>query len=105
MGTIRLSVNGVAHELDIEPDAPLLWVIRDELNLTGTKFGCGIGVCGACTVHVNGEAVRSCSVPVGSVANAEIITIEGLGAGGADPGSTGSGSNIRCHSVATASPA
>ncbi len=78
---IRLIVNGVVHELDVEPDAPLLWVIRDELNLTGTKFGCGIAACGACTVHVNGKALRSCSVPVGSVANAEIRTIESLGAG------------------------
>ena len=79
---IRLKVNGLIHELDVEPDAPLLWVLRDELNLTGTKFGCGISACGACTVHVNGKAMRSCSVPVGSVANAKITTIEGLGAGG-----------------------
>jgi isoquinoline 1-oxidoreductase subunit alpha len=79
---IRLRVNGVVHDLDVEPDAPLLWVIRDELNLTGTKFGCGIAACGACTVHVNGKPMRSCIVPVGSVANAEITTIEGLGAGG-----------------------
>jgi len=79
---IRLIVNGVVRdELDVEPDAPLLWVLRDELHLTGTKFGCGIAACGACTVHVNGKAVRSCSVPVGSVANEEITTIEGLGAG------------------------
>jgi isoquinoline 1-oxidoreductase subunit alpha len=77
-----LTVNGVVHDLDVEPDAPLLWVIRDELNLTGTKFGCGIAACGACTVHVNGKATRSCVVPVGSVANAQITTIEGLGAGG-----------------------
>ena len=79
---IRLTVNGVVHDLDVEPDAPLLWVIRDELNLTGTKFGCGIAACGACTVHVNGRAMRSCVVPVGSAANAQITTIEGLGAGG-----------------------
>jgi len=79
---IRLKVNGLIHELDVEPDAPLLWVLRDELNLTGTKFGCGISACGACTVHVNGKVMRSCSVPVGSVANAKITTIEGLGAGG-----------------------
>lgn len=79
---IRLTVNGVVHDLDVEPDTPLLWVIRDELNLTGTKFGCGIAACGACTVHVNGKATRSCVVPVGSVANAQITTIEGLGAGG-----------------------
>jgi len=77
-----LTVNGVVHDLDVEPDAPLLWVIRDELNLTGTKFGCGIAACGACTVHVNGKAMRSCVVPVGLAANAQITTIEGLGAGG-----------------------
>ncbi|MGB9434762.1 MAG: (2Fe-2S)-binding protein [Candidatus Acidiferrum sp.] len=77
---IRLKVNGVVHDLDVEPDAPLLWVIRDELNLTGTKFGCGIAACGACTVQVNGKAMRSCSVPVGSVANEDIRTIEDLGA-------------------------
>jgi isoquinoline 1-oxidoreductase alpha subunit len=78
---IRLNVNGVVHDLDVEPNAPLLWVIRDELNLTGTKFGCGVAACGACTVHVNGKATRSCVVPVGSVADARITTIEGLGAG------------------------
>jgi isoquinoline 1-oxidoreductase subunit alpha len=78
---IRLNVNGEIHELDVEPDAPLLWVIRDELNLTGTKFGCGIAACGACTVHVDGKPMRSCSVPVGSVAGAQIKTIEALGAG------------------------
>jgi isoquinoline 1-oxidoreductase subunit alpha len=77
---IRLNVNGEVHDLDVEPDAPLLWVIRDELNLTGTKFGCGIAACGACTVHVDGKPMRSCSVPVGSVAGAQIKTIEGLGA-------------------------
>ncbi|HEY8699031.1 MAG TPA: (2Fe-2S)-binding protein [Rhizomicrobium sp.] len=83
--TIQLKVNGVSHEFDVEPEAPLLWVIRDELNLTGTKFGCGIMQCGACTVHVNGEARRSCMLPVGSVAGAEITTIEGLGANGLTP--------------------
>jgi isoquinoline 1-oxidoreductase alpha subunit len=82
---IRLTVNGVVHELDVESDAPLLWVIRDELKLTGTKFGCGIAACGACTVHVNGKAVRSCMVSVGSVANAQITTVEGLGAGALNP--------------------
>ena len=74
-------MNGVVHDLDVEPDAPLLWVIRDELNLTGTKFGCGVAACGACTVHVNGKATRSCVVPVGSVADAHITTIEGLSVG------------------------
>lgn len=83
--TIPLKINGVSHELDVEPDAPLLWVIRDEVGLTGTKFGCGIAQCGACTVHVNGAAQRSCVTPVSSVAGAEITTIEGLGANGLTP--------------------
>jgi isoquinoline 1-oxidoreductase subunit alpha len=79
---IQLNVNGQPHEIDVEADAPLLWVIRDELGLTGTKFGCGIGACGACTVQVNGKAMRSCTVPVAAVANAQITTIEGIGAQG-----------------------
>jgi isoquinoline 1-oxidoreductase subunit alpha len=79
--TVRLTVNGIAREIDVEPEAPLLWVIRDELHLTGTKFGCGISACGACTLHVNGKPTRSCTLPVGSVANSEITTIEGLGSG------------------------
>lgn len=82
---IHLNVNGVVHDVDVEPDAPLLWVLRDELQLTGTKFGCGVAACGACTVHVNGKAMRSCSVPVVSVADAKITTIEGLGAAGLTP--------------------
>ena len=80
--TIRLSVNGAVHDVDVEPEAPLLWVLRDELGLTVTKFGCGIAQCGACTVHIDGEARRSCMIPAGSVANAAIVTIEGLGAQG-----------------------
>ena len=76
----RLSVNGAPHELEIEPDEPLLWVLRDELRLTGTKFGCGEGDCGACSVLIDGEAVRSCQVTAVSVAKGEqIVTIEGLG--------------------------
>ena len=83
---INLTVNGRPHSLDVEPEMPLLWVLRDELGLTGTKFGCGIAQCGCCTVHVNGEATRSCSVPVGSVDGAKITTIEGLaGPGGLHP--------------------
>ena len=74
-----LIINGTTHQVDVEDEMPLLWVLRDELGMTGTKFGCGIGQCGACTVHVNGEAVRSCSLPVFSVQGKEIITIEGLG--------------------------
>jgi isoquinoline 1-oxidoreductase subunit alpha len=75
---ITLTVNGKEHRLDIEPDTPLLWVLRDELGLTGTKFGCGIAQCGACTVHLDGEAVRSCSIPLAAVAGKNITTIEGL---------------------------
>ncbi|MDD9890445.1 MAG: (2Fe-2S)-binding protein [Gammaproteobacteria bacterium] len=71
-------VNGVEHTLDIEPDMPLLWAIRDELGMTGTKFGCGIANCGACTVHVNGNAIRSCVTPVSAVEGQDITTIEGL---------------------------
>ena len=80
--TITLTVNGQAHSLDIEPDTPLLWVLRDTLGLTGTKFGCGIAACGACTVHVNGRAVRSCSFPVSAADGGAITTIEGLAADG-----------------------
>jgi isoquinoline 1-oxidoreductase subunit alpha len=82
---VTLKVNGIAHDLDVEDEAPLLWVIRDEIGLKGTKFGCGIAQCGACTVHVNGKAQRSCVTPVGSVKDAEITTIEGLSAGGLTP--------------------
>jgi isoquinoline 1-oxidoreductase alpha subunit len=75
---IQLSVNGQAHEVDVDPDTPLLWVLRDHLHLTGTKFGCGQALCGACTVHINGQAARSCATPVEATAGAEITTIEGL---------------------------
>ena len=80
-------VNGILHQVDVEDDMPLLWVLRDELGKTGTKFGCGIGQCGACTVHVNGNAVRSCTTPVSAVEGAEITTIEGLAvaAAGSNP--------------------
>jgi isoquinoline 1-oxidoreductase alpha subunit len=83
--TVKLKINGTVHDLDVEEDAPLLWVIRDEIGLTGTKFGCGIAQCGACTVHVDGNAQRSCVTPVGSVIGKEITTIEGLSAGGLTP--------------------
>jgi isoquinoline 1-oxidoreductase subunit alpha len=78
----RLIVNGTSHDIDVEPEMPLLWVLRDELGLMGTKYGCGIAQCGACTVHVDGEPVRSCSLPVGAAAGREIVTIEGLAASG-----------------------
>ena len=75
-----LRVNGKVQQADVEPETPLLWVLRDTIGLTGTKFGCGIAVCGACTVHVNGLPARSCLTPVSAVGDAEITTIEGLGA-------------------------
>jgi len=77
---LALAVNGTIHTLDIEPETPMLWVIRDELGLTGTKFGCGIAQCGACTIHVDGEAVRSCQLKAGDAVGKTILTIEGLGA-------------------------
>jgi isoquinoline 1-oxidoreductase subunit alpha len=73
-----LTINGTAHELDVEPETPLLWVLRDQLGLTGTKYGCGIAQCGVCTVHVDGQPVRSCSVPAASAVGRAITTIEGL---------------------------
>jgi isoquinoline 1-oxidoreductase alpha subunit len=82
---ITLIVNGVTRKLDVDPDMPLLWVLRDKLGLTGTKFGCGVSACGACTVHVDGEAVRSCVTPVSAVAGRRITTIEGLAAHGEHP--------------------
>ncbi|GAA0294812.1 (2Fe-2S)-binding protein [Rhodovulum strictum] len=75
---MRLTVNGTEHEVDVEPDMPLLWVLRDVLGLTGTKYGCGIGQCGACTVHLGGVAVQSCQIAAGDV-DAPVTTIEGLG--------------------------
>ena len=75
---VTITVNGTLHRLDVEDDAPLLWVLREEVGLTGTKYGCGIAACGACTVHVDGKPVRSCSVSIASVDGAQITTIEGL---------------------------
>ncbi len=75
---MRLVVNGTSHEVDVEADMPLLWVLRDEIGLTGTKYGCGVAACGACTVHIDGVAVRSCQTAVGDV-DGEVTTIEGLG--------------------------
>ncbi len=79
---ITLKVNGQDHSLDLEPDTPLLWAIRETIGLTGTKFGCGIAACGACTVHLNGRAVRSCTLPISAAENGEVTTIEGLAADG-----------------------
>jgi isoquinoline 1-oxidoreductase alpha subunit len=77
---IALRVNGVRHSVDVEGDTPLLWVLRDVLGMTGTKFGCGVALCGACTVHVDGVAVRSCITPIDSVGDSAITTIEAIGA-------------------------
>jgi aerobic-type carbon monoxide dehydrogenase small subunit (CoxS/CutS family) len=82
---IEINVNGSPQRVDVEPDTPLLWVLRDMLGLTGTKYGCGISACGACTVHLNGEPVRSCSTPVSAAAGKRVITIEGLSADSSHP--------------------
>jgi isoquinoline 1-oxidoreductase alpha subunit len=78
MPAIKLNVNGKEQTVEVSPDMPLLWVLRDTLSLTGTKYGCGMSLCGACTVHVNGEAVRSCITPISRVVGKKITTIEGL---------------------------
>src|SRR5258707_2620109 len=82
----KLSINGMVHDVQVEAETPLLWVIREQIGLTGTKFGCGIAQCGACSVHINGEVMRSCSIPIGSVkADDKIVTIEGLSANASHP--------------------
>jgi isoquinoline 1-oxidoreductase alpha subunit len=83
MATIR--INGTPHDIEVDPQMPLLWAIRDIVGLTGTKFGCGIGACGACTVHMDGQAIRSCITPVSVAEGHEIVTIEGLSADGRHP--------------------
>lgn len=75
---LQLNVNGQMHHVDVDPDTPLLWVLRDTIGITGTKYGCGVGACGACTVHLNGVAVRGCQTPVASAVGHQIVTIEGL---------------------------
>jgi isoquinoline 1-oxidoreductase alpha subunit len=79
---VSLNINGKAHEVDVDPDTPLLWVIREWVGLTGTKYGCGIAQCGACTVHIDGVATRSCSIPASAVTGSRITTIEGLAQNG-----------------------
>ena len=85
MAQYKLQINGRSYQADVEPDTPLLWVLRDNLGLVGTKYGCGIAQCGACTVHVNGEPTRSCVLPVSAVAAAKITTVEGLSENGTHP--------------------
>ena len=82
---VRLNVNGAEHQVDADPEMPLLWALRDVLGLTGTKFGCGMAQCGACTVHVDGEARRSCVTPIGTLAGSKVTTIEGLSPDGTHP--------------------
>jgi isoquinoline 1-oxidoreductase alpha subunit len=85
MAAIKFTLNGTSQTVDVVPQMPLLWVLRDTLGLTGTKFGCGIALCGACTVHINGQPMRSCVTPVSSVAGKHVITIEGLSADHSHP--------------------
>lgn len=83
MASYTLTINNKKLKVEADPDTPLLWVLRDELNMTGTKFGCGKALCGACTVHMNGNPIRSCSMPVAAIRNAKITTIEGIAEGNA----------------------
>ncbi|MBU1822881.1 MAG: (2Fe-2S)-binding protein [Bacteroidetes bacterium] len=85
MAQYNLKINGQTYKADVEPDTPLLWVLRDSLGLVGTKYGCGIAQCGACTVHVNGAATRSCVLPVSAIGSSSVTTIEGLSAQGEHP--------------------
>lgn len=85
MPTYKLNINGAQHSVEVDEDTPLLWVLRDQIELVGTKFGCGIGQCGACTVHINGEATKSCITPISTLAGKTIKTIEGLSENGTHP--------------------
>jgi isoquinoline 1-oxidoreductase alpha subunit len=85
MAKYTLQVNGKSYEADVDADTPILWVLRDHLGLVGTKFGCGVGQCGSCTIHLNGTAIRSCNIPVSAVGPAKLTTIEGLSANGDHP--------------------
>ena len=85
MAAFSFTVNGRRQNVDVAPQMPLLWVLRDTLSLTGTKFGCGMGLCGACTVHIDGQALRSCSTPISNVSGKTVTTIEGLSADGSHP--------------------
>ena len=85
MATFKLKINGNTKEVDVDPATPVLWVLREHLNKPGTKYGCGVAMCGACTIHLNGAAVRSCQLPVSAVGTKEVTTIEGLSANGDHP--------------------
>src|SRR5260221_34938 len=98
----RINVNGSIHDVDVDPNTPLLWVIREQVGLTGTKYGCGIAQCGACPMHVDGQAVRSCSLPISAVTpDQKIVTIEGLSPDGSHP-CREHGSPAMCRNAATA---
>src|SRR5678815_5774355 len=100
---VRLNINGKTLDLDVDPNQPLLWAIREQGGLTGTKYGCGVAQCGACTVHIDGTAVRSCSFPVSAAVGKKITTIEGLAQGGTLHKVSRPGCSTRCRSAATAS--
>ncbi len=85
MAVFNLKINGSTKQVDVDPSTPVLWVLREHLNMQGTKYGCGVAMCGACTIHLNGNAVRSCQLPVSAIGKAEITTIEGLTANGDHP--------------------
>ena len=103
---VALTINGQSHNIDVDPTTPLLWVIREQAGLTGTKYGCGIAQCGACTVHIDGVATRSCSLPVSDAAGKKITTIEGLARRTASsPKCRKPGSRTTCRNAATASAA
>ena len=101
----KLNINGKVRDVQAEPDTPLLWVIREQVGLTGTKYGCGVAQCGACSVHINGEVQRSCSIPLSAVkASDKIVTIEGLSANSSHPVQKAWAAST-CRNAATASPA
>ena len=98
MSEVTLNINGEEYTLDVTPDLPLLWALRDILDMTGTKYGCGVGLCGSCTVLIDGEATRSCTLPAAAVAGMNIVTIEGFAPGGDHPPGT-AGSRLRPRRV------
>ena len=102
---VNFTLNGKSQSVDVPAQMPLLWVLRDTLGMTGTKFGCGMALCGACTVHINGQPTRSCVTQISTVAGKSVTTIEGLSADGLAIPCSGPGSKTTCRSAATASPA
>ena len=100
-----VNINGSPRSVDVDGDTPLLWVLRDVLGMTGTKFGCGMALCGACTVHIDGIATRSCITTIDSIGDSKVTTIEAIGATPAGARSSRPGSTMKCRNAATASPA